>query len=85
MTDCANTESLFRIIQSIPSSKAAPFKRWLTQVGYERVKEIESPELARTWRKAWAGAYWRAVRTFDGTVPGALVRQGLISSPPRRV
>jgi hypothetical protein len=45
-TDCANTEILFRIIQSIPSPKAEPFKRWLAQVGYERVKEIEDPELA---------------------------------------
>jgi len=46
MTDCANTEGLFRIIQSIPSPKAESFKRWLAQVGYERVKEIENPELA---------------------------------------
>ncbi len=45
-TDCANTETLFRVIQSIPSPKAEPFKRWLAQVGYERVKEIENPELA---------------------------------------
>ena len=45
-TDVANTETLFRIIQSIPSPKAEPFKRWLAQVGYERVKEIEDPELA---------------------------------------
>jgi hypothetical protein len=45
-TDCAGTETLFRIIQSIPSPKAEPFKRWLAQVGYERVKEIEDPELA---------------------------------------
>ena len=44
--NCANTEGLFRIIQSIPSTKAEPFKRWLAQVGYERVKEIENPELA---------------------------------------
>lgn len=44
--NCANTEGLFRIIHSIPSPKAEPFKRWLAQVGYERVKEIESPELA---------------------------------------
>jgi DNA-damage-inducible protein D len=43
---CANTEGLFRIIQSIPSPKAEPFKRWLAKVGYERVKEIEDPELA---------------------------------------
>lgn len=45
-TDCANTEGLFRIIQSIPSPKAEPFKRWLAKVGYERVQEIENPELA---------------------------------------
>jgi hypothetical protein len=45
-TDCANTESIFRIIQSIPSPKAEPFKQWLAKVGYERVKEIEDPELA---------------------------------------
>ena len=43
---CSNTESVFRIIQSIPSSKAEPFKRWLARVGYERVQEIEDPELA---------------------------------------
>jgi len=43
---CANTEGLFRIIQSIPSSKAEPFKRWLAKVGYERIQEIEDPELA---------------------------------------
>ncbi len=45
-TDCADTEGLFRIIQSIPSPKAEPFKRWLAKVGFERVKEIEDPELA---------------------------------------
>jgi len=45
-TDCADTEGVFRIIQSIPSSKAEPFKRWLAKVGYERVQEIENPELA---------------------------------------
>lgn len=45
-TDCADTEGIFRIIQSIPSPKAEPFKRWLAKVGYERVQEIEDPELA---------------------------------------
>ena len=45
-TDCADTETLFRIVQSIPSPKAEPFKRWLAKVGYERVQEIENPELA---------------------------------------
>lgn len=46
VTDCANTEGLFRIVQSIPSPRAESFKHWLAQVGYERVKEIENPELA---------------------------------------
>ncbi|MEI7463337.1 MAG: Bro-N domain-containing protein [Candidatus Taylorbacteria bacterium] len=45
-TDCADTEGMLRIIQSIPSPKAEPFKRWLAKVGYERVQEIENPELA---------------------------------------
>ena len=42
-TDCADTEGIFRIIQSVPSKKAEPFKRWLAKVGYERVREIENP------------------------------------------
>lgn len=45
-TDIANTEGVLRIIQSIPSPKAEPFKRWLAKVGYERIQEIEDPELA---------------------------------------
>ncbi|MEI6042292.1 MAG: Bro-N domain-containing protein [bacterium] len=45
-TDCTDTEGIFRIIQSIPSIKAEPFKRWLAKVGYERIQEIENPELA---------------------------------------
>ncbi len=45
-TDCLSTEDLFRVIQSIPSPKAEPFKLWLAQVGYERVEETEDPELA---------------------------------------
>ena len=45
-TDCADTEGIFRIIQSIPSKKAEPFKRWLAKVGYERVQETENPEIA---------------------------------------
>jgi hypothetical protein len=45
-TDCADTEGILRIIQSIPSPKAEPFKRWLARVGFERIQEIENPELA---------------------------------------
>ncbi|QWB87440.1 hypothetical protein JRD95_01516 [Rickettsia parkeri] len=44
ITDCANTELLLRIIQSIPSPKAEPFKQWLAKVGYERIQEISDPE-----------------------------------------
>ena len=43
---CANAEGLLRIIQSVPSPKAEPFKRWLAKVGYERLEEIENPEIA---------------------------------------
>ena len=46
-TDCANTQTMLRIIQSIPSPKAEPFKMWLAKVGFERIKEIEDPELAQ--------------------------------------
>jgi hypothetical protein len=46
-TDCVNTEAAFRIIQSIPSPKAEPFKQWLASVGYQRIQEIENPELAQ--------------------------------------
>jgi len=46
VTDCSNTEGIFRIIQSVSSPKAEPLKRWLAKVGYERVQEIEDPELA---------------------------------------
>jgi DNA-damage-inducible protein D len=46
LTDVADTEQLLRLVQSIPSPKAEPFKRWLAKVGYERLEEIENPELA---------------------------------------
>ncbi len=46
LTDVADTEQLLRLIQSIPSPKAEPFKRWLASVGYQRLEEIENPELA---------------------------------------
>lgn len=47
LTDCVNTKNAFRLIQSIPSKKAEPFKMWLAQVGKERIDEIENPELAQ--------------------------------------
>ncbi|GIW59337.1 MAG: hypothetical protein KatS3mg087_0403 [Patescibacteria group bacterium] len=45
-TDIADTETLLRLIQAIPSPKAEPFKLWLAKVGYERMEEIEDPELS---------------------------------------
>jgi hypothetical protein len=76
-TNCANTEGLFRIIQSIPSPKAEPFKRWLAQVGYERVKEIENPELAMgrmqdLYEKKGYPKEW-----IDKRLRGIVVRQDL--------
>ncbi len=53
--DCASTKSLFRIIQSIPSKKAEPFKLWLAQVGYERIEEIENHELDQDRIKEYYG------------------------------
>ena len=47
LTDCADTETMFRIIQSIPSPRAEPFKQWLARVGYERVEETQDPEKCR--------------------------------------
>lgn len=47
LTDTSNTKGLFRLIQSIPSKRAEPFKQWLAQVGYERIEEIENPELGQ--------------------------------------
>jgi DNA-damage-inducible protein D len=46
LTDAVNTETLFRVIQSIPSKKAEPFKRWLARVGYERIQEFQDPEIS---------------------------------------
>ncbi len=62
-TDVADTETIFRIIQSIPSPKAEPFKLWLARVGYERVEETEDPELAinralRTYLKKGYSLSW---------------------------
>ena len=51
LTDCADTEGIFRIVQSIPSPKAEPLKRWLAKVGYDPL-EIENPELAMAYSHA---------------------------------
>ena len=63
LTDCANTQQLLRIIQSIPSPKAEPFKQWLAKVGYERMKEIADPEQSierarENWQKLGRSEKW---------------------------
>ena len=57
-TDCADTETLLRIIQSVPSPKAEPFKQWLAQVGTERIAEADDPEFAiEEWRRRAVASY----------------------------
>jgi len=76
-TDCANTETLFRIIQSIPSPKAEPFKRWLAQVGYQRVQEIENPELVQARMKELYKAKGYSEDWIEKRVRGIAIRQEL--------
>lgn len=62
-TDCADTETLLRLIQSIPSPKAEPFKVWLAKVGYERMQEVSNPEIAlnrsrELWKKHGRSEKW---------------------------
>ena len=76
-TDCANTETMFRVIQSIPSPKAEPFKRWLAKVGYERVQEIENPELAQERMKALYEQKGYPKDWIDKRLRGMAVRQNL--------
>ncbi|MBI5558713.1 MAG: Bro-N domain-containing protein [Deltaproteobacteria bacterium] len=74
---CANTEGLFRIIQSIPSPKAEPFKLWLAKVGYERVQEIEDPELATKRTKALYRAKGYSEAWVEKRMRGIAVRAEL--------
>src|SRR3989344_4875360 len=76
-TDCANTESMFRIIQSIPSKKAEPFKRWLAKVGYDRVQEIENPELAQKRMKELYKAKGYSDDWIEKRVRGIAIREEL--------
>ena len=76
-TDCANTKSLFRIIQSVPSKKAEPFKQWLAQVGYERIEEIENPELGQDRIKEYYELKGYPKDWIDKRLRGIAVRQEL--------
>ncbi|CAD7767194.1 MAG: hypothetical protein DNFNHJIP_00601 [Candidatus Argoarchaeum ethanivorans] len=73
----ANTEGVFRIIQSIPSPRAEPFKRWLARVGYERVQEIENPELAQERMKQIYTQKGYSKSWVDKRLRGIAVRQDL--------
>ena len=77
LTDCANTKSLFRIIQSIPSKRAEPFKKWLAQVGYERIEEIENPELGQVRIKNYYELKGYPKDWIDKRLRGIAIRQEL--------
>ena len=83
-TDCANTESIFRIIQSIPSKKAEPFKRWLAKVGYERVQEIENPELAQKRMKEFYKQKGYSEDWIEKRVRGIAIRDELTDEWEKR-
>ena len=76
-TDCANTEAIFRIIQSIPSKKAEPFKLWLAKVGYERVQEIENPELAQNRARTYYELKGYPTDWIDKRIRSIAIRQDL--------
>ncbi len=75
--NCANTEGIFRIVQSIPSPKAEPFKLWLAKVGYERVQEIENPELAQERMKLLYEQKGYSKDWIDKRLRGIAIRQEL--------
>ncbi len=83
-TDCANTETMFRIIQSIPSPKAEPFKRWLAKVGYDRVQEIEDPELATKRTRALYKAKGYSDDWIEKRMRGIAIREELTDEWKKR-
>jgi hypothetical protein len=83
-TDCAETANLLRIIQSIPSPKAEPFKQWLAQVGYERIQEIENPELAQERMKELYEKKGYPKDWIDKRLRGIAIRQNLTDEWKKR-
>ncbi len=77
LTDCVNTKGAFRLIQSIPSKKAEPFKQWLAQVGKERLDEIENPELAQERMKEIYEKKGYPKDWIDKRLRGIAIRQNL--------
>ncbi|MDD3088701.1 MAG: Bro-N domain-containing protein [Candidatus Omnitrophica bacterium] len=82
--NCANTEGIFRIIQSIPSPKAEPFKRWLAKVGYERIQEIEDPELATKRTRALYKAKGYSDDWIEKRMRGIAIREELTNQWQKR-
>ena len=77
LTDCSHAEGILRIIQSIPSPKAEPFKQWLARVGYERLEEIENPELSMERMQALYEKKGYPKEWIDKRMRGIAVRQDL--------
>lgn len=84
LTDVADTEQLLRLIQSIPSPKAEPFKRWLAKVGYERLEEIENPELAAARMRELYKAKGYSDAWIEKRVRGIAIRDELTSEWQQR-
>lgn len=83
-TDCASTEGIFRIIQSIPSPRAEPFKRWLARVGYERIQEIEDPELATKRTRALYKLKGYSESWIEKRMRGIAIREDLTDEWQKR-
>jgi hypothetical protein len=83
-TDCASTEGILRIIQSIPSPKSEPFKRWLAQVGSERLDEIENPEIAAKRMREIYKAKGYSDEWIEKRVRGIAVRDELTNEWKKR-
>lgn len=84
LTDVADAETLMRLIQSIPSPKAEPFKRWLAKVGYERLEEIENPELAQHRMREIYKAKGYSDEWIEKRVRGIAVRDELTNEWKKR-
>lgn len=82
--NCANVEGIFRIIQSIPSPKAEPFKRWLAKVGFERVQEIENPELATKRSRALYKLKGYSEEWIEKRMRGIAIREELTDEWKKR-
>jgi len=77
LTDVGNTEQIFRLIQSIPSKRAEPFKRWLAKIGYERIQEIEDPELGQDRIKTYYELKGYPKEWIDKRLRSMAIRQEL--------